>query len=362
MLLFRAGSPKTLRLRLQSDNVCSLNLKIRRIAMFVRMIFLTAFSATLAVCAHRSSTDASGSQGFLQKKAQERRDRRQKEDSASMGPNFESREIESQGKNRNYLLYTPAGRKDSSMPLVIGFHGGKTTNVRFARTTLFHNLADEQGFHVVYPSGINSNWNDGRGTANPDVDDISFVRALIEDVKAVRKIDARRIYVTGISNGGFMVQRLACDLSDRIAAFAGVAGSMGVSLRENCKSARPVPMLVMNSPLDKFVMWDGGNMTKGAGGDILSVPDVVDFWRKQNGCSGKKEEILPKKVASDKTKIVVTRHTGCQNNSALLLYKIEGGGHTWPDGADQPAWLVGPTSKELNATKEIWNFFRQHSL
>jgi polyhydroxybutyrate depolymerase len=121
-------------------------------------------------------------------------------------------------------------------------------------------------------------------------------------------------------------------------------------------------MLVMHSPADSFVPWSGGEMKKGAGGLILSVPNVVEFWNKRNGCDGKKEESLPKKVSSDKTKVILNRFSNCKNKSALLFYRIDGGGHTWPDGVDQPAWLVGPTTKEINATIEIWNFFRQYSL
>ncbi|MEN9826521.1 MAG: hypothetical protein RI953_2266 [Pseudomonadota bacterium] len=284
-------------------------------------------------------------------------------DVSSLGPNFEARQLTHQHKTRDYLLYTPTKYNSTTeLPLVIGFHGGRTSNVIFARTTLFHRLADEQGFLVAYPNGIEGNWNDGRGTANPDVDDVGFVTSLIENIKAVRNVDARRVYVTGISNGGFMVQRLACESTHLIAAFSSVAGSMGTALKPKCDPSRPAAMMLIHSPEDKFVPWAGGEMKRGAGGNILSVPELVEFWKQKNSCTAFKEEVVPDNGRQDGTRVFVNRHDRCKDSSEVLFYKVEGGGHTWPGGEAQPAWLVGPTSTKINATKEIWSFFKAHSL
>jgi polyhydroxybutyrate depolymerase len=284
-------------------------------------------------------------------------------DVSSLGPNFEARQLEHQNKTRDYLLYTPTKYNSTTqLPLVIGFHGGKTSNSILARTTLFHRLADEEGFLVAYPNGIDGNWNDGRGTANPDVDDVGFVASLIGNIKAVRNVDARRVYVTGISNGGFMVQRLACESANLIAAFSSVAGSMGTALKPKCNPSRPLPMMIIHSPEDKFVPWAGGEMKRGAGGNIISVPELVEFWKQKNSCTSFHEDVLPVKGQQDGTRIVANRHGRCKGASTVLFYKVEGGGHTWPGGNAQPAWLVGPTSTKINATKEIWSFFKAHSL
>ena len=311
-------------------------------------------------CAHRS-----GNTGYASAtSAQERwKDTRRKKWIEELGEKFELRTVQFQNSSREYLLFTPASyRSTRPSPMVVGFHGGTTSDVRFARTTLFHRLAEEKGFLVAYPNGVGGNWNDGRGTANPDLDDVGFVMALIEDVKSRRSLDAKRIYATGISNGAFMVQRLACEKSDRIAAFSAAAGSMGTLLREKCNPKYPVPMLLMNSPKDRIVPWHGGDMQHGKGGKILSVPELADFWKNINECGASSEETLQNSRVSTASRVKVLRFEGCRNNANVALYRIEDGGHTWPDGDDQPAVVVGPTSKQFNATQVSWDFFRQHAL
>lgn len=280
-----------------------------------------------------------------------------------LGPNFQSLVLSYQGIKRDYLLYTPSSYKPNGpTPVVIGFHGGTTTNVRFARTTNFHKLADEKGFLVVYPNGVNKNWNDGRGTVNQDVDDVGFVTALIEEVKRLRNVDSRRVYVTGISNGAFLVQRLACERSDLIAAFSSIAGSMPTPLLATCNPLKPVSIIMFNSPNDSFVPWEGGEGKRGKGGSIVSILGTIDFWRQRDFCKASIEETLPDNAPGDNTRVYVRRYSNCRGDTAVVLYKIVGGGHTWPGGADQPAWLVGLTSQQLNATKVSWNFFQNHTL
>lgn len=236
---------------------------------------------TIFACAHKSVPNSSGQRHFFEKRLQEREASRRPDDIEALGANFEAKELAHLNLKREYLLYTPPSYDPQKpSPLVIAFHGGTTSDARLARTTRYHKLADKKGFLVLYPNGVGGNWNDGRGTANPQIDDVSFVKALIEEVGRARKVDQRRIYATGISNGALMVQRLACEMSDRIAAFASVAGSMSVLLQEKCKPQRPVSMLIMNSPDDKFIPWQGGAMKRGAGGTLLSVDATIEFWKK----------------------------------------------------------------------------------
>ena len=282
---------------------------------------------------------------------------------SSLGPNFVTRHLSAQNLSREYLLYTPPNYDSSRQtPVVIGFHGGETSNALFARTSRLHILAEQENFLVVYPNGVDKHWNDGRGTSNPNIDDVGFVTAVVEDLKSIRNVDTNRIYATGISNGAFMTQRLACELADVIAAFSAVAGSMGVNLRSSCRPGRPVSMMIINSPNDNFVPWNGGIMKKGKGGNILSIPELVEFWKQHNSCGEREERTFLKRISTDKTKVVMRQHKGCRADSQLVLFTIEGGGHTWPAGADQPPWLVGPTSREIDATTESWNFFKKHSL
>ncbi len=266
------------------------------------------------------------------------------------------------GIDREYYLYTPAILKPSqSVPLVIGLHGGHGQPQRFAETTKFNGLAQKQGFIVAYPAGIDRNWNDGRDSKTlPTQDDVAFIRAMIDDIQKNHQIDASRIYATGISNGGFMTQRLACELPDRISAFASVASTMAAPPSSACKSSAPVAMLTMNSPVDRFVPWQGGTMTRGEGGTILPVAETTDFWRTKNGCT-KKPSIttLPSNAPADGTKVEVADDRTCQSGKEVVRVTISGGGHTWPGGANQPAALVGITSNQIDATSYIWDFFQR---
>jgi polyhydroxybutyrate depolymerase len=334
----------------------------------VGMLTCLLMAGSLIGCDHTIATEYSGPlRNFLQQRREERRQGirpgGRQQDVSVLGPNFQSSLLSYQGRMRDYLLYTPSSyNPNSSTPVVIGFHGGTSTNVRFAQTTNFHRLADEKGFLVVYPNAVNKNWNDGRGTVNQDIDDVGFVTALIGEVKRLRKVDAQRVYVTGISNGAFMVQRLACERSDSIAAFSSIAGSMPTPLRATCNPSKPVSIMMINSPSDRFVPWEGGEAKRGKGGSILSILSTVDFWRQRNGCRASNEETLRENVPGDGTRVNVRRYNNCRGNTAVVLYKIEGGGHTWPGGTDQPAWLLGATSQELNATRVSWNFFQSHTL
>ncbi|MBM3381757.1 MAG: hydrolase [Betaproteobacteria bacterium] len=278
-------------------------------------------------------------------------------------PDFETRKITHQNRAREYLLYTPPSYNPKSpAPLVLAFHGGSTSHERIARTTLFHKLADDHGFLVAYPNGVDGHWNDGRASSNPKIDDVGFVRLILDEVKRTRSLDTARIYATGISNGSFMTQRLACELSDRFAAVSVVAGSMSAELNAVCKPKRPMPIMFINSPEDKFVLWQGGEMKRGKGGKMLSVADSVAFWTNHNGCKLEKGKSFPKKIPQDQTNVKLKEFSNCQNNTLVLQFIVEGGGHTWPSGKDQPAWLVGPTTQHLDATLASWDFFEKFKL
>lgn len=270
-----------------------------------------------------------------------------------------------QGRMRTYHLYLPKGyNRSQSLPLVMAFHGGYGKGKRFARNTGFNEIADQEGFVVVYPDALNMHWNDGRGTASPDVDDVGFVRTLLERLIRFRNIDPSRIYATGISNGGFFTQRLACEMSDTIAAFATVSATLPEELKSSCQPKKPVSILMINSPQDELVPWEGGE-TGGLGGRVLSVPNTVEFWRKENAASPVAEtQALPVIDPSDSTRVRLSRYSGGRRGSEVLLYTIQGGGHTWPDGNNSHHIInrVGKTSRQLKASQAIWNFLRRHTL
>ncbi|QSJ14034.1 hypothetical protein JYQ62_18895 [Nostoc sp. UHCC 0702] len=275
------------------------------------------------------------------------------------------RELNVQNLRRTYYLYTPASyNPNKPMALVLGLHGGRTTAQKFLRTTKFNNLAEQEGFIVAYPQGINKNWNDGRDASGlPTQDDVAFIAAVIQDIKNIRNIDHRRIYAVGISNGGFLTQRLACQLSDQIAAFASVASTLAQPLQLECQPKRPVSIMMINSPDDKIVPWRGGRMTKGQGGNILSVPATIKFWQNKNRCNSQPQvQSIGDNKLNDGTKVEVSLYSQGCNRSEIILVTIYGGGHTWPDGSEQPQWLVGKTTRKIKGSQYIWNFFQRHTL
>ncbi len=228
--------------------------------------------------------------------------------------------------------------------------------------------ADAHGFVLVMPEGIDKGWNDGRLVKGHGNDDVAFLSALIDAMVRDYGVDAKRVYSTGISNGGFMSFRLACDLSDKIAAIAPVAASMGEdaqsSALDECHPSHAMPVLMINGTKDPLIHFNGGEIggtwLRGRGASV-PVPQLVAFWRKQVGCSPVIEKTdLPDRDKTDDS--TVTREA-CHGRSGaeVINYTVVGGGHTWPGGtAYAPKALVGVVNRDFNASEVIFDFFSRH--
>lgn len=265
---------------------------------------------------------------------------------------------------RDYLIYLPPYLdKATKLPLLLAFHGGMTTPQRFAATTDLHQYAAQNKAIVVYPAGINRRWNDGSGLVNNDVDDIKFVQYLLTDLALHLPVDQRRIYATGVSNGGFFVQFLACTIPERFAAFSTVASTLSQVQADNCKRGDPTSFLMFNGTNDRFIPWQGGQQLLGSKRSLFSVLQTYRFWSSLHGCIGVKSTAIKSSKLSrfDRTRVNHLTSTSCSPKTSVQLYEIVGGGHTWPGGFDQPILLVGPTSRVINATHIIWTFFSQFS-
>ena len=274
--------------------------------------------------------------------------------------------IEVGGVERSYLLHLPASYDSARpMPLVLVFHGGRGSGKRIAQMTGFSQLADEKGFIVAYPDGLDGHWNDGRprsGSDEPIADDVAFVSTLIDRLGTMFSIDRKRVYATGISNGAIFVQRLGCELPGKVAAIAPVAGTLAKDLAGTAKPSEPVSVLMIHGTADEFVPYTGGEVRGDIHGQVLSVTDTIAIWLAADGCADQS----PQETAL-KTKSPDGTHVKCQTwigtaGITVSVYTIEGSGHTWPGGQipRMMGRVLGPASQGFNATRTIWDFFELH--
>jgi polyhydroxybutyrate depolymerase len=261
---------------------------------------------------------------------------------------------------RHYLLYLPVNYDPlKRIPLLLALHGGGGDARGMLRITQdgFNRLADENNFMVIYPDGFRRQWNDGRPIGRrQDVNDVGFLGSLIDLIANSYSVDRKRVYVTGISNGGFMAYRLACDLPGLIAGIAPVAALMPFDL----KPTQPVATLIIAGTDDPLIPYNGGEVTVGMlrRGRVLSGEATMAVWAKANRCEG--EPITTTLVDGDPHEAGRVRQTawsGC--GIPIVLDTVEGGGHTWPGGWQYLSeQMVGKTSRNFDANREIWQFFR----
>lgn len=212
-----------------------------------------------------------------------------------------------------------------------GLSWWRWTGRGMARLTHFDEIADREGFVVAYPDGFRRLWAARRLFAQ-GVDDIGFVSALINKLTNEHHIDPSRVYAAGISNGGFFSQRLAIELPGKIQALATVAATMPMAFAEVQSLARPVSVMLIHGTQDPLVPFEGGRVKAGARGRILSAPDSAVNRAQLNGCSTSPTvSFLPNRV-EDSTRIRVENWAPCLEKSEVLIYVVEGGGHTWPGG------------------------------
>lgn len=269
------------------------------------------------------------------------------------------------GVERTYQVFVPAKvNEPAALVLVLHGGGGRASGMRLMSG--FDAVADDEGFIVAYPDGLERSWNDGRGSqhvARSGADDVGFIAALIDQLVTKYSIDRQRVYVAGMSNGGMMTYRLACDLSDKIAGFAAVTANITADFARTCKPPRPVRMLMMNGTDDPIMPYQGGTVGVFGRdmGQVLSTEETVGFWTTANGCQqALPEQLLPDLSPMDGTRVYRTIYGGCKAGGAVVFYRIQGGGHTWPKqegGQYLPERRIGRVSRDIEAAEVIWAFF-----
>lgn len=275
--------------------------------------------------------------------------------------------LEHGGLARKYNVHLPSGYNNKNpLPLVIYLHGGGGT-MKAAYEDGLDKDSDKFGFILAVPDGTGifpnrlHTWNGGKwdggdccGSAfKNNVDDVGFISAMIDELEKKFNVDDKRIYATGISNGAIMSYRLACELSERIAAVAAVAPP---AVPNPCPFFGSVSIMQINGTADPAVPFNGGK-----GGGIIgknfmaqSAQGIINFWLKGNDCAASQS------VTYQKGDAACITYGPCGGGAEVVLCKIEGGGHTWPSGKQyMPESKVGPVSYDLSFD-QIWEFFRNH--
>jgi polyhydroxybutyrate depolymerase len=288
---------------------------------------------------------------------------------------------------RAYDVYLPAGYSPARpVPVILAIHGGGGNARAAARTACpggdldskdcLHAMANREGVAVIYPNGTRSRllpnvrtWNAGGGAkgwqcvsgraCKEGVDDIAYFRALLDDLERWVAVDARRVHATGLSNGGAMSHRLACQMGGRIASIAAVGGANQYATTASCAPPRPVPVLQIHGSADPCWPYEGGEAACAQRDDMtkISVDESMRVWATINGCGAPgSAEVL---AAEKDIKTEQVRWTGCRAETVLI--RVNGGGHVWPGGwAYFGERVIGPMVRGWSANRVILDFFSRH--
>lgn len=263
--------------------------------------------------------------------------------------------FEFDGEAREYRIYIPAIYNESQpTPLVFNLHGYGSSNVEQEFYGDFRPIADTANFIIVHPQGLlddfgGTHWNTFGTT---DVDDVGFLAALIDTVSFHYNINSDRIYSTGMSNGGFMSYKLACQLSSEITAIASVTGTISVADLPDCNANHPTPIMQIHGTEDDLVPYEGNAA-------FVGMEDLVEYWVDFNGCSS--DPIITEMPDIDPEDGCTATHYLYEDGllgSTVEFFKINDGEHTWPGASID----VGITNQDIDASVEIWRFFSQYTL
>lgn len=243
------------------------------------------------------------------------------------------------GLTRDHITYVPSGYiPGTAVTLVFVMHGFTQSASAIMNATGFNDLAEQEGFIVAYPNGVNNGWNTnspfpGGSTA----DDVGYIGALRDTLIAQYSIDTTRIYATGFSAGGYMSHKLACESPKCFAAIASVSGTINTGAVGGCAPQHTPGVLQIHGTSDLIVSYSGSFFSG------LGVQAVLDLWTDNLACA------TPPTITPFNATVEQQVYAPCTGNASMVHYKIDGGGHTWPTGA------------AFNATNIIWDFFQDFS-
>ena len=278
---------------------------------------------------------------------------------ASLAAGDHAMTLEHGGQTREYDVHVPASYDPNrETPVVFYFHP-LLMNKEYLKGAGGVTKSDQEGFIAVFAQGIESSWNAGAccGPANGAgsigaVDDVGFVRAMVDDLKANACVDSKRVYATGFSNGGFLSNRLACEAADVFAAVAPVSAVNGV--QADCTPSRPMPVFAINGTTDTLVPYQGGFFFPGiTNGAFVSVADTFSGWAGRNGCAGAPIETYSNGSTTCQT------FASCAGGVEVTQCTVDGGGHCW---FGELFCALGTNSFDIIATDATWAFLQRFTL
>lgn len=261
-----------------------------------------------------------------------------------------------QGVARSTLYFKPSAGTTTKVPLLVVLHYNGGTPEAMSTLTEVQELVRDYGIWVAVPPVADGQWHDDP-TDTSTTDDVGFLSLLIDNSIAAYPVDAKRVYMTGFSDGAMMTLRYACDRPDKIAAAAAVSGTMLKTLVSVCTSPSfATPMALLNGTADTITKYSPTPY-----GISLTLPDSAKHWAKINGCGASPVvSNLADLSTTDGTTVTLTSYLGCATGDSVSLYTINNGGHTWP-GSPYNLSYQGKTTFDIDGTLTIWNFVKRFS-
>lgn len=271
-----------------------------------------------------------------------------------------------QGVSRGYELHLPQSYNGiDQLPVVFVLHGGNSDGATFMSNSYFDEIGDTASFIAVFPDAYLGQWADGRGVTQAEaegIDDVAFLSALIDTLDALYAVDTCRSYLTGISNGGMMTHRVACEQPQLFSAYASIASSISTTYYPMCQPSGFANMLVMHGTEDNFAPYEGGaSGVPSSTGTVTGIDSTIGFWATHNQCTNLNSPdslVFPDIEPLDNGYVVRFDFGPCNPMGEVVLYKVYGGGHTLPGGPGPiQVPFVGYSNKDINGAYEIWQFF-----
>ncbi|MBE2183965.1 MAG: alpha/beta fold hydrolase [Anaerolineae bacterium] len=267
-------------------------------------------------------------------------------------PGYYTVRANSGGVSRSFLLSVPISyfNGEGAAPVVFALHGAGGDGANYETYAGWGDLSESQRIVMVYPDGVDGQWNDGRPGAL--YDDAAYIRGIVDALDEILRVDLDRVYATGYSMGGMMALRLACLLPDYFAGAASIASTMPQYIVSDCDGTAPKPVIFLVGTDDFVIPWMGVRNA------YLDAMGSASYWSEHNDCQFiGPQDALPDEDVGDGTRVIRQNFSNCEDGASVAFYGIFGGGHTVPGSEFPGAFAAGAVSHDIHAAAEIWAFF-----